>query len=152
MIKQDLKVYPAEPYEYGRMGTFGKASNMLIKQYCFPDTYDEKDQILRADHDRCKQWDYEHATGCIKKHTGWGEMGIGGWVEKSNHEKVFAFLKDILKADEKVAWTGYRVTGSVNRSNGYPVFSLELFSKHPESDTKVYSGVTAPNVLPGPRT
>lgn len=151
MVEQNLRVYPAEPSTYGRMGTFGKASNMLIKQYLFPDTYHQKDKILRADHDRCKQWDYEHATACIKKHTGWGEMGIGSWVEKSNHEKVFAFLKDILKADDKVTWTGYRVTGTVNRSNGYPVFTLELFSKDTKSDTKVYSGGKAPNVLSEPR-
>ena len=48
-------------------------------------------------------------------------------------------------------WSGVRVTGSVNRSNGYPVFCIELFAKHPDSDTKVYSGQAAPNVLKGSR-
>lgn len=57
-----------------------------------------------------------------------------------------SFVKDILKADPEVDWTGFRITGTVNRSSGYTVFTIEVFAKHPDSSTKVYSNSTAPNV------
>jgi hypothetical protein len=36
--------------------------------------------------------------------------------------------------------------GSVNHGSGYPVWSLQLFAKHPDSKTVVYTGEKAPNV------
>lgn len=57
----------------------------------------------------------------------------------------------MLKADKTIAWSGYRVLGTVNRGNGYPVWTLEIFAKGPDSDTEVYTGQVAPNVLSGPR-
>ncbi len=149
------KVYTAQPYSFGEMGSFGKAEYMLLRQHQFPDTYDDRDILITADHDRCFMWDHDHARKCCTRHLKTGEMAIGDWVMRSSEEKVTAFLKDILKADEQypgVVWTGFLVLGTVNRSNGYPVFSLALFAKHPESETEVYSGPDAPNVARSSRS
>ena len=78
-----------------------------------------------------------------------GELGLAQWAKSAGNERVLALLKDLFKADENhpgVKWTGYRITGTVNRSNGYPVYSLWLFAKNRGSETKVYSGSRAPNV------
>ena len=139
-------VFQAEPYQYGEMGSLGKASYMLLRQFQFPNEYEEKDTLISADHDRCLMWDYAHVCECFKKHMNTGEMGLGHWINSAFDEKVIDFLKDILKADTEVVWTGYRVMGTVNRSNGYPVYTLELFAKHAESKTTVYTGANAPNV------
>lgn len=140
------RVYPATPYQYGRLGSLGDASYMLLRQYRFPDTYSEKDELIVRDHDRCMDQDYEHARRCFKEHTGTGECGLQAWLERATDEQVIKFLEDILKVDRNIGWTGYRITGTVNRGNGFPVWSLSLFAKHPQSDTKVYTGEDAPNV------
>lgn len=140
------QVFIAEPYRPHAMGSLGDASGMLICQYQFPLDYDVRDKIMHADSDRCFQWDYDHARRCFLTYTGTGEVAFESWVKGQHHDKVFAFLKDILKADPNVEWTGYRILGSVHRGNGFPVWSLQLFAKHPDSRTQVYSGSNAPNV------
>lgn len=141
------RVYQASPYNPGEMGSLGRASYMLLRQFQFPDEYDSDfDKLITADHDRCMSWDYEHARRCFNEYTGTGELGLEGWLGRQADEKIMAFLKDILKADASVKWTGYRIMGSVHRGNGYPVWTLELFAKHPDSDTKVYTDSQAPNV------
>jgi hypothetical protein len=120
---------------------------MLMVQHQFPNTYDEtRDALTGADSDRISGWDYEHARRCCKEHTNSGDQGIGYWAQRQPPEKVLVFLKDLLKADPAKEWTGFRVLGTVHRSNGFVVWSLELFAKHPETDTPVYSGSCAPNV------
>lgn len=119
---------------------------MLLKQYQFPDTFEEHEKHITADHDRCLMWDGKHASECFKRHTGTGDLGFDSWLSSADDAAVMAFLKDILKADIKIDWTGYRVTGTVNRGNGYPVWTLELFAKDPKSATVVYTGPRAPNV------
>ena len=57
--------------------------------------------------------------------------------------------RSLLKADSEVKWSGFRVLGTVNPSNGYVVWSLGLFAKRRGSKTKVYSGERAPNVEGG---
>lgn len=136
----------AEPYRHGAMGSLGNARYMLIRQFRFPFKYSESDKIMSADHDRCFMWDREHAKRCFKEHTGRGELTFEYWAQSAKDEAIFAFLKDILKADSNIEWTGYRIMGTVNCSSGYPVWSLELFAKHPKSRTKVYTGEPAPNV------
>jgi len=136
----------AEPYRFGAMGSLGDASHMFLAQYKFPYQYESRDKMLAADHDRCFQWDYAHARAACDNHMHTGELHIGDWVRKQTPERVFAFLKDILKADSLVKWTGWRVCGTVNLANGYPVFSLSLFAKNSHSNTKVYTGDDAPNV------
>ena len=146
------KVYEAEAYRYGAMGSLGDASYMLLSQYQFPDEYDsDRDKLTGWDHDRIMQQQYEHGTRCFEQHTGTGELGLEGWLKRAEPEKVLAFLRDILKADPTINWTGYRILGSVHRGNGYPVYTLQLFAKHPESVTVVYNTENAPNLIRGSR-
>lgn len=150
-VKEMKRVYPAEPYRPGEMGSFGKASYMLIRQFNFPDTYTEYEKHHFWDSDRCFSNDYGNTRRCFTQHTGTGEMGLENWLRQAKDQKVINFLVDVLKADKSVKWTGYRVLGSVNRGNGYPVWTLELFAKDPRSNTNVYTGQVAPNVLTKPR-
>lgn len=142
------RVYTAKPYQYGQLGSFGKATYMLIRQYKFPDTYEDAEQILSADSDRCFMWDHEHAGRCFKEHTGTGEGGLERWVQTAAPKAVLEFLVDLLKVDSEVKWSGFRVMGTVG-PNGYVVWSLSLFAKRRGSKTKVYSGERAPNVEGG---
>lgn len=134
----------------GDMGSLGRASNKLIKQFNFPFRYGNDEQLIQADHDRMYEWDYQHTTDAFRRHMTTGGMGLPCWVQQhATDAQVIALLKDLFKTDEHypdVVWTGYRITGTVNRSNGFPVYSLWLFAKRKESKTKVYSGERAPNV------
>ncbi len=135
------EVYLAEPYRPSDLGSFGKASCMLLRQYQFPHFYTDQDKHLSADHDRCLMWDRDHTSRCFDKYvSGRTNNGFEGWARTAREEDIMAFLKDVLKADPSVVWTGFRLLGTVNRSNGYPVWSFELFAKHPESDIEVYTG------------
>lgn len=134
------KVFSAKPYRFGAMGGFGDAAYMLIRQYQFPvDEYEEGEELLGADHDRCVMWDPDHAHRCFAEHTGTGSLGFESWARNSDPKKILAFIKAILKADPNIEWTGFRVMGTVNRSNGFSVWTLELFAKSPISRTKVTS-------------
>lgn len=143
----ERQVYPASQYKAANMGSFGKASGMFIRQFNFPDIYDDElDSYEVRDHDRIMQSESEHANTCFKKHTGKGEFGFEGWALNAYDAKILIFLKDIMRADKAINWTGYRIRGTVNVGNGYPVWTLELFAKHPDSKTIVYTGDKAPNV------
>jgi hypothetical protein len=140
-------VFQAEAYRSGAMGSLRNASYMLIRQHQFPDTYDgEKDKLIGWDHDRIMQQEHKHGTRCFQKHMQTGEMGLQDWCQRVKPELVMALLKDLLHADESVIWTGFRILGTVHRGNGYPVWTLELFSKHPESATQVFDTKNAPNL------
>ncbi len=140
----------ANPYTPDNMGSFGKADSMFLRQFKFPNTYTEKDILATADHDRCFMWDHDHARRCFDEHTGNGELAFETWVQRATNEAVMRFLIDILKAKLSIAWTGYRILGTVHRGNGFPVWTLQLFAKHPDSQIKVYSGPNAPNVKVDP--
>lgn len=146
MSNDKRRVMAAKPYEPWELGSLGKASYMILRQFQFPDFYSSNDEICTADHDRCMDWDHDHASRCFNQHTGTGEMGLAGWLERASDEQVLAFLIDILKLDPNRGWTGYRVMGSVHRGNGYNVWTLQVFAKHPDSDTPVFTGRDAPNV------
>ena len=139
------KVILAEMYRYGAMGSFGDASDMLLRQFQFPYEYDERDSMVGAYDDRIRQQKYEHYQECFQKHIP-ADSSFERWLRSASNIQVVSFLKDVLEADVSVEWTGYRVTGTVDKSNGYPVYYFELFGKHPETDTKVYSDFMAPNV------
>lgn len=138
---------------HGDMGSLGSASNKLIRQFNFPWTYDDDEKMIQADHDRIIMWDYKHATACFDRHMKTGEMGLTCWAQQhASDEQVMALLKDLFKVIHQlpeIEWTGYRITGTVNRSNGYPVYSLWLFAKKKGSGTKVYSDELGANVDPG---
>lgn len=141
-------VYQAEQPRYGAMGSLGDASYMLIRQHRFPHEYDpDLDKMTGWDHDRIMQQQYEHGRRCFKEHTNTGDGGLQGWAEKATPEQILAFLKDILKASDDVEWSGFRILGSVNRGNGYPVYTLQLFAKHPDSQTEVFDTENAPHLI-----
>ena len=119
---------------------------MLLRQENFPHTYENKDIVLMVDHDRLLDHNSRRVSTCFQKHTGIGECGLEDWIRRASTEACINFLKDVLEADASRNWTGFRVLGSVHRGNGYPVWTLCLFAKHPESKTEVYSGQDAPNV------
>jgi len=141
------QVLAANPYEMGQFGSFGKAEMMLLKQFNFPDIYDDLlDKLVRADHDRCRQWDYAYFSRCLKKFTGTeGDMFLEAWFQKADDETILRFLRTVLKAGVRTKWTGYRILGTVEGS-GNVIWGFELFAKHPQSDTVVYTGHNAPNI------
>lgn len=144
------KVYPAEPYRPLQLGPFGKARCMFLTQFNFPDTYSKDDLLINADHDRLNP---DHVYYCFKEHLGQGPgyYDIEGIIRQTKTEKLFNFLIDITNVDKKINWTGFRIMGSVSGS-GHPVWTIQLFSKNPTSNTKVYTGeVNAPNILLEPR-
>lgn len=146
--KRVKRVFTAyEPYSFGKLGSLGSATYMLIRQHDFPDTYEDHETLMQADHDRVVYWDHEHASRCFQEHTGSGHLE--SWARRASASAILKFLKDLLKADPDIKWTGFRILGSVHRGNGYPVWGLELFAKDPKSKTKVYSGQRAPNVKGG---
>ena len=149
---REVSVHRATPYVPMNMGSFGKANYMLFRQHKFPHTYMlNLDQVTAADSDRCRMWDFEHARAAdARRKERYGKsVGFHQWIQNASIEQVMAFLKDILKVEKNhpgVKWTGFRICGTVNRATGYPVYHYNLFAKHPETKTKVYSGANAPNV------
>lgn len=142
-------VIRATRYDSNETGSLGRASNMYIRQFEFPNKYSASDVYTQIDLDRiCHTHEVARA---FEKHGVRGEMSFGSWVRKQHDKTVLACLADIVPHFTKVkplaaGWTGYRVLLTVHRGNGFPVFHLELFSKHPEGGTIVHSGSNAPNV------
>lgn len=138
-------------YQHGRLGSFGCDTQMLIRQARFPNEYDDDlDQLVNHASHLCFLEDFDHANRCFKQHTGMIERQLEHWLRKANDEQAMDFIKDLLKADPAIVWTGYRVLGSVmrpSRRHSYVTWTLELFAKHPDTDTEVYSGQFAPNVI-----
>lgn len=144
--EDQASVYKAEPYRSRAMGSLGNASCMLLRQFNFPDTCSiSLDKILTGDSDRLNR-----VQEYLKEHIGQTKQISEFWFRNSDDEAIMELLIDLLEADTKVAWTGYRVMGSVG-VNGHDIWTFQLFAKHPQSDTVVYTGDVAPNVLPGRR-
>jgi len=114
---------------------------MLLRQHQFPREYHDSEIHVIADSDRLMMHDFDHAQKCYKKHTGTGERNLENWLmeTKPDADKIFKFLKDILRADKKIIWTGFRIMGGVHRGDGYVVWTFDLFAKDPNLDTVVYS-------------
>lgn len=143
------KVIQAAAYDVKRLGSSGDASCMLIRQFQFPDVYDEtRDGYIMTDHDYILKQEPAHAKQCFREYTHRGECALNEWLKNAFDRDVIRFLRDLLHADPNVTWTGYRVMATVHRGNGFPVWTLELFAKHPATTTKVYTGNHAPNVEP----
>lgn len=142
------QVLPAEPAGSGTLCSIGRASYMLIKQYNFPDFYTDQD---RLDHFYSDRLETENSyKERVNKHFRDGYPYMHPQIESSTDAAVLAALIDICEADKETTWTGYRVTATVTLL-GWTVYTMELFAKHPESSTEVYSGNTAPNILSGLR-
>ncbi len=150
-LEDQASVYKAEPYRLGAMSSLGNASHMLLRQFKFPDICSVSlDVLLVEDSDRCLEHRPEKTQMCLKKHVGGSDSIMEYWLRNSSDEQIMDFLLDILEADRKITWTGYRVMGSVGGS-GHNIWTFQLFAKHPKSNTEVYTGDRAPNVLPGKR-
>lgn len=145
------------PYVSSSLGTFGTGRAMLIQQYQFPYEYDERDihEGWRTDQLEAKR----HSDALIRHlripadevprcamvdHTNFG-MYFEQWARRSGDpDGMLAALVEIVHANRRVKWTGFRVSGMVY--GGRAMFTLELFAKHSESETAVYSDEDAPNV------
>mgnify|MGYP000718113579 FL=1 len=144
------EVYRAEAYRDGAIDSHGDASCMLIRQYQFPNAFEPTlDIMISQNHDRIMQQDCDRGIRCFEQHTGTSELGFKNWVMRVESSKVITFLIDMLKADISTTWTGFRVLGTVNRSTSYPVWYLQLFAKHPNSETIVYNTENAPKFPQG---
>lgn len=149
-----LTVYPAEPYESCRTGSFGNASYMFICQYNFPNEYTKGvDVLVSKDSDQLESIDSDRYRKVFERHTGNVDLFPGnfeGWARRNNNKLVMSFLVDILrpiiKCLDRIDFTGYRIMATA-KDNGQTVWHFQLFIKSPETKTVVYSDVNAPNVL-----
>jgi hypothetical protein len=139
------QVDAANPYQDGELGTGGTADHMLLRQYEFPDTYDDNhEHLLTIDHDACMRKDHDHALMCIHQYTQRDRSSLDIWLEMASNNRILDFLKAILKADPDITWTGYRILGSASSLG--TIWTLELFAKDPYGATPVYTGMDSPNV------
>ena len=141
----------AQPYTQSNLDSrAGEARYMLLQQSRFPLTYEDNELLLDEDHDQLLDRDYDHTNRYFIAFAGDGnDLGLETKFRTRQPKKIMAFLRQVLKADQKVTWTGFRVLASVNRKNGQPIWHLQLFAKQPGSSTAVYTGDTASNVLAG---
>lgn len=126
-------VSPAEPFNYKAIGSFGNANNMLLRQYKFPTQYTVEDCLEIADHDRLLSWDHDNFRAACDKYVKSGELEIHRFAFTAKPESIMDFLKEALKVKKtnpNEIWTGFRITVTTNRSNGYPVFTLALFANN----------------------
>lgn len=134
----------------GDMGSLGRAAYKLLRQHNFPHKYNPDIDILTGwDHDRIMD-----NMGCgkyydiVMKYHPSNRGDLAEAVRGSSPDKVIEMFKELLdpydKENQNVEWTGFRLMGTVNRSNGYPVYTIELFCNR--SGVTVYSEPFAPNV------
>ncbi len=136
----------AQPFELRKLGSLGNASNMLIRQYRFPlDYIRETEQMTTSWSDRAQQFDANHFAECFRQYETQNSDIFAYWARESEANRVFAFLKKIMKAPEEFKWTGFRIMATV-MGNGHTIFCWQLFAKSPGSRTLVYSDEDAPNV------
>lgn len=139
----------AAPYSQ-TLGSSGNATRMLICQHDFPDTFLGRERLVSWDHDRA-----EDALGLstrqeiFERHTGGGELEFRSWAQSATKGRIISFISEFLGQDPRMRWTGCRVLGTTNPSNGHTVWTLELFRKSCSSKTLVYTGANAPNVEAG---
>ena len=145
VTKKKLYAEKAQPFSSANMGSFGKANGMLIKQFQFPLLFEAgKDSINSAYLDRIEGWYPEDARKCLEKYNlkGWG---LEDRIRNMDDKTILNFLCEIMKV-ERSSYTGFRILGTVS-NNGHAHYVFQLFSKHPQSTTEVFSGNCAPNVL-----
>lgn len=131
---------PGNPYRHNALGTFGNADMMLLRQYRFPiEEYDPQlDKFLHRDHDRLWLFDASRTAECLRRYETAFDWTFETWAREISHVQLMSFLIDILKADMGIPWNGYRVLATSN-GRGYDIWGLELFFKHPLSETRVIS-------------
>jgi hypothetical protein len=128
----------------GATGSAGTGSYILISQYNFPYEYSNEDEIITQDHDHINNSHGDMLQTACTESFGNGEFGIGQFSRDAMPHNVMRFLKRVLRAEEGINWTGFRVMQTTNKNNGFPVFTLELFAN--KSGVNVYSGLSGPNI------
>ncbi len=142
MMKKTNHVYIAQPYKSNNMGSMGNANEMLIVQNNFPLSFYDIEKIVSQYLDRIEE---NYSEKCLKKYK-FEKHYLDSELRRKEPAKILAFITEVLK-QEPGEWTGYRVLGTVG-GNGHPYYCFQLFAKHPNTDTEVYSGDIAPNVKP----
>lgn len=150
------QVYPAEPYRFGELGSLGKAHCMLLAQFDFPDTFDESERMASMYSDHLDEQQPSRIARCLHRYglnyRSFDSCGqnFAGWVRGFPKNRLMAFIAEVLGVSGEAVWTGCRVTGEVG-GDGHALFHFQLFAHNPKGKTLVYTGESAPNVLPGRR-
>ncbi len=141
------RVEAAERFRSGALIPNGNAINMLVRQFQFPDVYNENlDVMISHDHLDCLEKDLRHVRDCFIKYTGRAELGLSEWLTFATDINVLQFLIELLKADQSFTWTGYRITGTSKPDSWCLIWNFQLFAVHQDSKTEVYNNAQAPNV------
>ncbi len=144
------RVQLAVPYRPGEIDEEGKVSHyMLLRQYQFPDTYNENEKLYSWDTLSALFNDYDSAQQCFEKHKPKGPR-LGDWMRTAENDKVLAFLKEFFFpswTNNSTAWSGYRVLGPVKAEGIEEFYFVELFMRDPEGSTILYDDHNAPNVV-----
>ena len=74
-----------------------------------------------------------------------GEFHLMDYAKEASDGEILALLIALLRPDEHINWSGYRIMETTHRSLGYPVFTLQLFRN--ESGATEHSEPDSPNVL-----
>jgi hypothetical protein len=130
----------------GDMGSLGSASYKLLRQHNFPHEYDrEKDELIGWDHDRIMDHiGYGRFQNIVKRYDPAKQYCVNSAASRMHYDDVMKMLAELLEVPTHKGWTGFRIMGTVNRSNGYPVYTIELFKNN--TGVKTYTGSNAPNV------
>lgn len=123
---------------------------MLLCQYQFPvASFDDDQDVMFAGHiatghstndlSRSRRKHFRDFINCEPTFPMFGRL-FEEWVRTRSVDpdrKIKALIK-MTSADSKVTWTGFRISGWVGDKN-QTVFRIELFAKHPSSETVVSS-------------
>ncbi|MEI7620445.1 MAG: hypothetical protein WCJ57_02645 [Candidatus Falkowbacteria bacterium] len=133
-MKKNLVIL-ATPYRPEALESYGNASYMLIRQFKFPFDYREDEELVTIWSNQSRQYD----ALSFSKSFGDSDRTFEYWLRRENEKNILTFLKKILRLDEKIVWSGFRVLGTITES-GHTLFTFEVFSKSLGSGTKVYTG------------
>jgi hypothetical protein len=135
----------ALPYRLEAFNALGEGDQMLLRQYRFPHQYSNGEMLVTSRSNNSNEWSPEYFE---KWFGGFNEIigeAFNYWLQREDKKKILTFLKQVMRADESINWTGWRILAT--QVNGYPVFIHQLFARKPNSHTRVYSGnQLAPNV------
>ena len=138
----------ASPFNAKQTGVFGRADQMLIRQYNFPWEYpSEEHDCLTKPSQGLTEYREEFWEETIKAY-GIKPDGLGQWFvsKETPTEKILECVILLLaeKVDPTKKWTGFRILGTTGKAG--MLFIFELFAQPEGSSTLVYSENEAPNV------
>ena len=121
--------------------------DVLVRQACFPNTYRKDEVFYGADTNFCLQHDPDDYCGkCLNRRGIKDISGFEAWLADASDEEALKFIVEFTRAKAEIIWTGYRVMVSFHPEEECLFWTLELFSRNPRANTRVYTGVDAPNV------